>query len=425
MNQHNNNNLFTSESLKLEFDSFDPQFFLPTPSHNLLLPTPSSTVNPFLTSSSSSMSSSHHTEQQQHDPFMSNVHHQIYNIASEKNFEEEEVGQFLEGLDSSTFHVSPHHQQQQYQQQQMYQQQQQYYAQQQQQQQMYPGHNFSRPMIPSPQACFSNTTTGSTSPHNFSGSPFTAPSNLIKLVEGFNKPLKEKQIGGKDNTKHCLTAQVIELTVNKLPTHSDPSVLSVRANVLGYDRVQRTKVILGFISEKQFEERGSGPMARWLCVFDDIIMQHSSHNNGQKLALRFQLLDADKRVVCHVDSYEFETITKRGLEKIKERQKRKRTDTGYDSIAECVEPPMGFAHGGQLVKVLGNNFVCSPTSQVSVTFGDRNAREIHTVKRNYIVCETPENDPGKVQVNVEFDRKGPVESNATFHYVDQSDQLGV
>lgn len=406
--------------------------------------------------------------------------------SNNKFFVDEDVNQFLGGLDSSTFSISPwgsggfnlptpnignltaqkmfqssttnnapvQHQQQQQQQQHStsfmpphpQQQQsmlQQMHNQHQYQQQQQPQHNpfssqspgnfvVSSPQqhqfIPSPSSCYShpfasnnngsNSSGRINSPHNFSGSPSAPPTNLIKLVEGFNKPLKDKQIGGKDNTKHTIPTQTVELAASKLPPNSDPSVLCVRASVLGYDRSARTKIILGHISDKPFEERAS----KWISVFDDIVVQFSSHNNGQKLALRFQLLDADKKPVCHVDSYEFETITKRGLEKIKERAKRKRSDSEHESIVEFCDPSMGLTQGGQLVKVMGRGFVCPPATQAVVRFGEKDAREVHSVKRNIIVCETPEGDPGKVDVTVSLDKKGILPTTATFEYVDPADQ---
>ena len=42
--------------------------------------------------------------------------------------------------------------------------------------------------------------------------------NFIKLIEGFNQPLRgKKQPGGKDNIKHFLPKQIIELSIDLLP----------------------------------------------------------------------------------------------------------------------------------------------------------------------------------------------------------------
>ncbi|KAG2393385.1 hypothetical protein C9374_006916 [Naegleria lovaniensis] len=263
--------------------------------------------------------------------------------------------------------------------------------------------------------------------------------DLIKLVEGFNKPVKEKQIGGRDNTRHPLPNQVVELDVSKLPPGSNPSVISVRPVVMGVDRITRKTNRLAVLNEKPFVRVSTQPMERWIVVFDDIIIQFASHNNGQKLSLKFELLDAEKKVVCSIDSYGFETITKRGLEKIKERKKAKESketnkdttpkrkrgsdteedeEDGNEPTVEHVSPPYGFVSGGSLVKVIGTGFVSTPVSKCVVKFGERDAREIHTVKRNYIVCETPESDKtGIVDVSVKMGEDF-IQSSAKFQYID-------
>ncbi|KAL0485340.1 ankyrin repeat-containing protein with IPT/TIG domain, partial [Acrasis kona] len=273
--------------------------------------------------------------------------------------------------------------------------------------------------------------------HVFERQPYSPPANLIRLVEGFNTPVKEKQLGGKDNSKHALPRQVVELAYSKLPPNSDPEALTVRASVLGYDRMARTRAILGMLSEKRFIEMcdPSQQHSRWLASFDDLVVQYSSHNNGQKLSVRFQLLDANMKPVCFVDSHEFETITKRGLEKIKERQqqKRKRGQDDEDSNSEIqafvqrVDPGMGPTQGGQLVKIRGRGFISAPNSQTVVKFGDKNAREVHSIRRNQIVCETPEGDRGLVDVNVSIgDKKNAyLPSYAQYRYVDANDQEAV
>jgi ankyrin repeat protein len=455
----------TPQSLTNPFESnsqAENALTLPTPT-TLLTPFGPSTTTPFKSSSSSSngetatSNSSNGNQQQQSssDPaaatqidspatFMNKIIQNQMFGATESKYAYDEVDNFLGGLDSSSFSLvspwgpggfntpnKPHNPFQQ----------QQGSTTQQNVPPVIPPTMLQHPASlnsksPSPNSPPSATSDNSPqqytmpipslaliNPPNFTAS--ASPNGLIRLIEGFNKPLKDKQIGGKDNTKHCIPTQIIELCTNKLPPNSDPAVLSVRASVLGFDRVSRTKVILGHISDKAFEEKGAGSNARWLSVFDDILVQFSSHNNGQKLALRFQLLDADKKPVCHVDTYEFETITKRGLEKIKERQKRKRSDSDLEAVAEAVEPPVGFSTGGQLVRIVGKGFISPPVSQAKVLFGEKEAREIHSIKRTYIVCETPEHEVGKVDVSVQLDKKGPLASNATFTFIDTNDQEGI
>ncbi|EFC49553.1 ankyrin repeat domain-containing protein [Naegleria gruberi] len=251
--------------------------------------------------------------------------------------------------------------------------------------------------------------------------------DLIKLVEGFNKPVTEKQIGGRDNTRHPLPRQVIELDVTKLPQDSNPAVISVRPSVMGIDKSTRKNTALAVLGEKPFVKASSHPVERWVAIFDDIVIQFASHNNGQKLRIKFELLDAEKRVVCSIESYGFETITKRGIEKKKERRKtkdkRKRnSDTEEDETDEAtiehVSPAFGFTSGGALVKVMGSGFVSTPLSKCVVRFGDKDAREIHTIKRNYIVCETPESEKaGIVDVSVMFG-ESLIGGEAKFQYID-------
>jgi len=293
--------------------------------------------------------------------------------------------------------------------------------------------------IPSPHDSTSlsspSVSMGSISPALNSSFVFNTPNdvgNLIRLVEGFNKPVKEKQLGGRDNTKHPLPRQVVELSAKQLPPGSNPAVISVRAVVMGTDRVTRKSNKLAVLHEKPFVKIGSPPTERWVATFDDIIIQFASHNNGQKLSLRFELLDAEKKTVCSIDSHGFETITKRGIEKLKERKakdKRKRDsdgeDNSNDATVEHVNPAFGFTSGGALVKVIGTGFTITPLDKCIVKFGEKEAREIHTVKRNYIVCETPEGEPGMVDVSVSLDRESFLQSNAKFCYIDPTNPQDV
>lgn len=250
--------------------------------------------------------------------------------------------------------------------------------------------------------------------------------SYIKIVEGFKDPVTKKQPGGRDNTRHRLPRQVIELNRGAVPQSADISTLSVRAQVLGTDRVTKGKVVLGELGEKRFATCAGGTAAldsmRWLAIFDDIIIKFSSHLHGQKLALRFTLHDASRHPISSVDSEEFETITKRGKEKQFER-KRKRANDDHDVAAvHSAIPGVGPTRGGQLVKIVGRNFMCPPTSSTVVKFGDNIAREVHSVKRTAIVCETPEGDPGTVDVCVSLDSgRQFLESDAKYQYVDPSD----
>jgi len=54
--------------------------------------------------------------------------------------------------------------------------------------------------------------------------------------------------------------------------------------------------------------------------FDELVIQHSSHNHGQALILLFRLVDAQHQLIHEVTSAQFETITRRGIEKQKQKK---------------------------------------------------------------------------------------------------------
>ena len=273
--------------------------------------------------------------------------------------------------------------------------------------------------------------------------PPPSSQNLIKLIEGYNRTLlpDETPIGGKDNTKSALPRQVIELNVQSVPKHIPVSSLSCKVFVCGYHKVAKssptlnniannhgmTRVILGEVAEKRFEPftaNNDSEQQRYVAIFDKIICKFSSQNNGQKLCLRFFLCDANKTRICFVDSEDFETITKRGIDK---RKKRKRGDDESEPSVHHVEPSLGLTTQRQLVKITGHGLVCPPVQQVQVMFGERESPEVHSVKRNVIICETPVAEKaGLVNVLVSFDAKRTyLKSNAKYRYVDPSDEQGV
>lgn len=60
-----------------------------------------------------------------------------------------------------------------------------------------------------------------------------------------------------------------------------------------------------------------------------------------------------------------------------------------------------------------------------VKFGDKPTKEVYSIKRNVIICETPEGTPGIVNVMVSFDKKNFIPSNAKFQYVNPNDPKGI
>mmetsp|Transcript_5369 Transcript_5369/g.20045 ORF Transcript_5369/g.20045 Transcript_5369/m.20045 type:complete len:442 (-) Transcript_5369:42-1367(-) len=164
---------------------------------------------------------------------------------------------------------------------------------------------------------------------------FTVVSNYIKLVQGFNEPVKQKVPGGKGNTKDCIPRQVVEYNADDMKG-LDPSKLSVKCEILGFDRKKNGMIPLDQVTEQPFVQTSDN---RWLAIFDNCIVKFSSHLHGQKLALRFTLMDRSTGdSISFVDSKTFQTITQRGKEKQMKR-KRKSPETDDQSKSTSSAPP--------------------------------------------------------------------------------------
>jgi hypothetical protein len=93
----------------------------------------------------------------------------------------------------------------------------------------------------------------------------------------------------------------------------DPEKLSCKASVCGFDRVKRDRLILSELDQMKFSKENEYKVS-----FTQLLVKYSSHLNGQKLSIRFTLLDSNGKPISFIDSYEFETITKRGKGKKKQ-----------------------------------------------------------------------------------------------------------
>jgi len=239
---------------------------------------------------------------------------------------------------------------------------------------------------------------------------------LLTIIEGFNQPVEEKQIGGKDNVKHALPKQVIELHAHNLPEDSNPLVLSIKPVLMGgQEHGGRSRRVKEFEAEPVFQDKKT---KKWIAVFDHLVVNVASHHHGQKLSVKFELLDADGKVVCSINSYPFETITRRGLGRRVEKASKSSAsseDEASDLKVESVCPSFGFVCGGDLVKITGSGF----NSKCKVWFGNKEAREVIKISRDCIICETPDHMTGTVEVMVGFQHD--VSTTAfTFQFFDPS-----
>jgi hypothetical protein len=148
----------------------------------------------------------------------------------------------------------------------------------------------------------------------------------ICIAEGFSTPPLEKVPGGKDNRKP-LPRHIIAVDLTALPTPyeftsaaSHVGSLIVRASLMGYKRLSsaREEVHLTTLETIPLIKAAKLAMNLYHLHFENLVVNYSSHNHGQKLFIRFSLVDATKPSedpeICFVDSSVFETITKRGIE---------------------------------------------------------------------------------------------------------------
>jgi hypothetical protein len=256
--------------------------------------------------------------------------------------------------------------------------------------------------------------------------------NLLRMVEGVDLDTSHKYLGGKNNTQHYMPVQTIELNWSSLPqAYHDTAThhLTCRASILGYDKQSRCMTVLGRLScDKPFVH--DQKQNRWFAKFDDILVQFASHNYGQRLCLKFELIDQGQITLADIQSKEFQTITKRGLEKEMQRGYASKAAKDKNRLGgihvEKIEPPVGAISGGQLVKLIlttGNAILQQyiDAGTLMVLFGGKGST-VHCVKKNEIICETPQQmTPGVVDVTILIKKKGQDEVIANqiqFHYLD-------
>jgi hypothetical protein len=199
--------------------------------------------------------------------------------------------------------------------------------------------------------------------------------HTLTVIEGFTSTPTDKQSGGRDN-KQPLRRHVVNVT---LPQNAQANQYLVIAKLIG----KKNKVEYAEI--EKLEQSGLRfSNGQWISVFDRLIIQHASHNFGQKLFIRFTLVDGfTLNPISYVDSAPFETITRRGQEK------RKRKDK---MIFTVVEPSTVFNNGQSVIKLHGTGFTSVPTlnpTNVLVKFGNVFSKDVFTLQENVVICQVP------------------------------------
>jgi len=311
----------------------------------------------------------------------------------------------------------------------------------------------------------------------------TASVRIMELVRGFLTPPTSKQIGGKDN-REPIVEHVLHIYTRRIPSmyHQSIPQMEVAAELVGYKKpmLMKDKVMLSPLQKQSLIPQSTSNNNRSAVTIDEVIVmkfsnlvvKHSSHNHGQKLLCRFNLTLPNGKVIDVAESAEFETITRRGIEKQRQKELiiKKKIEDENNTLPPPhvlrVEPSTSLVQGGNLVKIHVQNLpssialgvgypsvvgalstvleddtsrstMSSPHSDqssrsnhrgsfvssglVSVFFGKQESREIFSARNDVIVCEVPpslQGAVGEVVINVSLDgKKTFLSSQATLNYI--------
>jgi hypothetical protein len=214
---------------------------------------------------------------------------------------------------------------------------------------------------------------------------------IIELVEGFILPPFTKQQGGKNN-KTPLQTHAVLVNLTKVSLKVDDFL--VEAQLMGYDRLSKSEVFLEVL-EKANLVLYNGVFGK--AKFKNLVVLHSSHNNGQRLFINFQLVvKKTKEIVCSTKSADFETITKRGQEKTI--IKCNNTIVNIDEkvlnapkkIHLTIEPSISTTIGKELCKISGFQFDNNEdVSKIVILFGGQKVTKDLHIFKNQIFFEIP------------------------------------
>jgi len=190
------------------------------------------------------------------------------------------------------------------------------------------------------QLCHDNTERLSDTPE-FDGcdepAPLIAPQveDMFTLISGFTNDTVNKVSGGKDN-REPLPRQTVRVNLRLVPKHHSTSNLLVKASIMGFNKNQEPKVVLGDVGKIYLSQNMKTQHDVVELGFDNIVVTQSSHNHGQRLFVRFSLMDISNRkdpiIIGQVDTKSFQTITRRGKQKQKERKKARITGPEYTAM---------------------------------------------------------------------------------------------
>jgi len=275
-----------------------------------------------------------------------------------------------------------------------------------------PSFNVNVPYIQLPGGYYETPQSGGSGVETSPSSPMSGEclpaGTFMAVIQGFNlDDGVPEECGGKDNRK-TLTTHVVRVKVaSLLEKHPLPANKHYMVNcvLLGYKRYEKEEIAP--LESKEIIVKDRAPESEDF-TFDNIVVKHTSHSNGQKLFLRFKLCLVDDRgeekVIEELDTTYFKTVTKRAIIK---RQNTKKLDDQKKKVTKLigVEPKYSITNGGQLIKILTDNMPEKVRLQtLIVKFGEKKARRVHSARDNTIICETPEYPKGDgVPISISLD----------------------
>ncbi|KAL9651174.1 hypothetical protein ABK040_008246 [Willaertia magna] len=256
-----------------------------------------------------------------------------------------------------------------------------------------------------------NDSTGNESYHSGSNHESTTypKGKFMEVIKGWTNDDSPEEFGGKDNRKH-LTAHCIQVQVSDLIekyTDTKGKKFMIKCILLGYKRFEKEE--LDTLSEKEVILRANAEIEE--VVFDDLVVKHTSHSNGQKLFLRFKLFILDtntkqEQLIDEMDTTSFKTVTKRAIIKrenqrrIEQSQQKSKGTKIIDIIPKQIVP-----NSCELVRIVLEQMPEKVKLQsIIVKFGDTKVKRIHTAKDNLIIVETQkQSESGPLPVSVSLD----------------------
>lgn len=164
----------------------------------------------------------------------------------------------------------------------------------------------------------------------------------LTILEGLNKTPTERYPGGRTNTKNAMPKQVVMVEKEKLPQGVRDEDLLVQAEVLGFSRAVQDMVPIGILEPLKNLQKDENDQL--VAIYQNSILRFSSHSHGQKLALRWTLF-CNKHRICSLDSYPFQTITERGIQKqqkrrgLKDGSPEKKPKSTFKGLQKKRKPP--------------------------------------------------------------------------------------